>query len=395
MKTKLTLLLFVVHALACSVLPASAVDIATVDTTTVHVVGTNVIRGDQLSVAFGKINTNFAAIVGWIQDQPTNAAVNSNAVLSSYQITTYSTNYAYWSASNYLARVPGLYRWTINGGTDGGGGINLAPAMEIPVSLVGSFDDVTWFAITNGFSTTNLLSVSLVTNGPNARGNTLVVPGSATLYSIVPIELLGRTNYYVGQHQRFGIPLDPADAATKSYVDILFANAVNGNFAASSSSNIFRLTYSYQGLPLLDLASMLDYIGIASFVIADQTNAVISVEQTNLTAGWQLQSSSNLLLIAGFTPFTNYVQATNAGLVTFTIPVDVTVSAQFFRIIGPRSSLATFTCPVTISSLTLTPRTVTNSTDAAAGPGMVCLDTNYVYVSVATNRWKRAALSSW
>jgi hypothetical protein len=42
-------------------------------------------------------------------------------------------------------------------------------------------------------------------------------------------------------------------------------------------------------------------------------------------------------------------------------------------------------------------RTITNAGDSTfgVGAGVVCLDTNYLYVSVATNAWKRAALSSW
>lgn len=45
----------------------------------------------------------------------------------------------------------------------------------------------------------------------------------------------------------------------------------------------------------------------------------------------------------------------------------------------------------------LTPFTVTNSTDSTFGhgAGILCADSNYIYISVATNLWKRAALSAW
>lgn len=45
--------------------------------------------------------------------------------------------------------------------------------------------------------------------------------------------------------------------------------------------------------------------------------------------------------------------------------------------------------------LKLFPRTVTNSTDTTwgNGSGLVCVDSNYVYISVWTNLWKRVALS--
>ena len=50
-----------------------------------------------------------------------------------------------------------------------------------------------------------------------------------------------------------------------------------------------------------------------------------------------------------------------------------------------------------VNNLTLTPYTVTNSTDWSFGfgPGVICVDSNYIYVSVGANRWKRSALSTW
>ena len=41
-----------------------------------------------------------------------------------------------------------------------------------------------------------------------------------------------------------------------------------------------------------------------------------------------------------------------------------------------------------------TARTITNATDAG-NAGEICWDTNYIYVCIATNSWKRATLSSW
>ena len=47
--------------------------------------------------------------------------------------------------------------------------------------------------------------------------------------------------------------------------------------------------------------------------------------------------------------------------------------------------------------LQLTPRTITNSNDSTwgKGAGLVCVDSNYVYISVGTNAWKRATLEAW
>ena len=47
--------------------------------------------------------------------------------------------------------------------------------------------------------------------------------------------------------------------------------------------------------------------------------------------------------------------------------------------------------------ISLAPTTVANATNTtwSQGAGLVCVDTNYVYVSVGTNRWKRVAVSTW
>jgi len=47
--------------------------------------------------------------------------------------------------------------------------------------------------------------------------------------------------------------------------------------------------------------------------------------------------------------------------------------------------------------LELTPRTIaaTNSTTWGRGAGLVCVDGDYVYISVGTNAWKRATLEAW
>jgi len=51
----------------------------------------------------------------------------------------------------------------------------------------------------------------------------------------------------------------------------------------------------------------------------------------------------------------------------------------------------------TASLLRVAPYTVTNATDTTwtNGAGLICIDTNYVYISVGTNQWKRAALATW
>jgi hypothetical protein len=47
--------------------------------------------------------------------------------------------------------------------------------------------------------------------------------------------------------------------------------------------------------------------------------------------------------------------------------------------------------------LNLPPRTITNanSTTWGYGSGLVCVDSNYVYVAVGTNSWKRVGIAAW
>lgn len=48
-----------------------------------------------------------------------------------------------------------------------------------------------------------------------------------------------------------------------------------------------------------------------------------------------------------------------------------------------------------LSRLLLTVNTTPSAANAAGTKGSVCWDSNYVYVCVANNTWKRAALSTW
>jgi hypothetical protein len=53
---------------------------------------------------------------------------------------------------------------------------------------------------------------------------------------------------------------------------------------------------------------------------------------------------------------------------------------------NPLASIANYFVP---------PQTIATSTAAAAGAGQITWDTNYIYVSVGTNLWKRAAITNW
>jgi hypothetical protein len=121
----------------------------------------------------------------------------TNHVLSSRQVTTYSTNNITWATSNFLARVTGLYSWSVNFGQLGGGG--LTPATNVDGDLFGSLNGSNgWFTITNGYRTTNDISVAAVGAGGGL--------GNATLYSIIS---LANTCGLIAQWTAAMLPLRP------------------------------------------------------------------------------------------------------------------------------------------------------------------------------------------
>lgn len=313
----------------------------------------------------------------------------SNAWLGSQRIMTFATNNAAWGASNYLARVNGLHSWNLYGGNDGGN-----PPGDIPMKLVGSYTGTNgWFTITNGFTTTNTISIAALTNGYSYSGGTRVTLGGATLYSIDNWPLLGRTNYGFGQFYRFNEPVDFSDAATKNYVDTGLANVTDRNFTTALDTNTMtaHLIYQRSSATIFDIASRTAYVPIKGVSLSG-TNILLEIYQTNLTAGWYIESTTNLALVNSWVMWTNYSLATNTGVVTFTTPILPSEPQRFYRGRGNSTNSVSVNAPFILPITT--PASSTAST-FGNGAGVVLVDTNYIYVSVGTNQWKRAALSSW
>ncbi len=326
--------------------------------------------------------SNSASIVG-ITTQ-----LHTNQILSSQQLIAYSNTNIVWGTSNYLTRsANGVYSWFLQGGQLGGSG--LTAGTNVFIQLCGSYTGTNaWFVLTNGFTTTNAISLS--TSG---AGGGL---GNCTVYYLDHPELLGKTNGFFGQIMQFPAPKNPSDAATKGYVDIAIANVSNGNWIGNLDSNAtWHFTYSWNNFEIADLASYLTYIPITNlFVDGTATNVALQIMQTNLTNGFTIQSSTNLSITAGFTLFTNYTLSTNTGVVTFTIPINFNEGQRFWRAVSGSSASVTFFTPVTMPYANLVSNTITHSTNSTLGygAGLITCDTNYIYVSVATNTWRRVAI---
>jgi hypothetical protein len=314
----------------------------------------------------------------------------SNAWLGCRLLPTYTTNYAMWNASNFLARVPGFYRGRASGGDDGGN-----PPESIPISFVGSFTGTNnWFVITNGFQTTNTISVALITNGASMRGGTIVDPGSATLYNVDHWELVGVTNYGFAEHYQFDTPVNPNDAATKGYCDGLYANAFDSNFSSYTNNGVTYTVYSYQNAVTFQIANQTVNIPHSFAIDGTGTNILFGLTLASMTNGCTLQYSTNLAQVAGWMTFTNYTSTTNAGVVTFTIPMNRSLPLMLFRAIASATSIPSFLVPLGVPEIAFATNTITHSTNSTYGygAGLMTCDTNYVYVSVGTNAWCRLAI---
>ena len=261
----------------------------------------------------------------------------TNVVLSSQRLVTYSTNNITWSTSNFLARVNGYYDNDLYGGQLGGSG--LAPGTNVFIKLVGSLTGTNaWFTITNGYYTTNQISIAAVGAGGGL--------GTAKLYTVDHFELLGRTNYFFGQHIRFDDPLDGNDAATKSYTDVAIANALDGHWVGGNLGNIYHLTYGHGNGTALDIgSSVLWASNVTATVDGTGTNVAI-IFPTNSLTSWRVVSSTNLTLANGFTTYTNWTASTNTGIVTVLAPINFNEDMRFYSIQGPGSDTFTVNPPI-------------------------------------------------
>ena len=275
----------------------------------------------------------------------------TNVVLSSQRLVTYSTNNITWSTSNFLARVTGYYDNDIYGGSLGGSG--LVPGTNVFIKLVGSLTGTNaWFTITNGYQTTNLISIAAVGAGGGL--------GNAKLYSVDHFELLGRTNSFFGQHYQFDTPFNGSDAATKAYCDSAIANALDGHFVGGNVGNIYHLTYNHGNGNALDIgSSVLWASNVTATVDGTGTNVAITFPTNSLTS-WRVVSSTNLTLANGFTTYTNWTATTNTGIVTVLSPINFGEPMRFYSIQGPGTDTFTVASPITALGGTIYPSNTWN-----------------------------------
>jgi hypothetical protein len=344
----------------------------------------------------------------------------TNQMLQSRQITLYQTNYAYWNASNYLGRVAGIVSWIVASGDDGGANPSTAP-VTFPMTLYGTYatNYTGWFVLTNGFVTQSNISL-YVTLGTNSWGTTLANPGSASIFSVDHWELYGRTNFL--DYQFAGSKVPPTwgwQYVSADYVNGLFGSAFNNNFSTSKdTNNVTHFAYSSQNRVMFDLTSSTKGVpaisltpgGYATYTdpstgntYSYPTNVVMTIATTNLSSSYTLLAQTNLLNV--FFATTNFVASTSGTNTLLTIPVIPGPGQWFFYVVNGFNFGAKFSDVVSMpyvlfgTNANYTSMTIAHSTNSTFGygAGLLACDTNYAYISVGTNSWRRIAIStnSW
>ena len=415
--------LSVLALLACFTVKA----LEMVDTTTVHVVGGVTIVGDSLPVAFGKINTNFVSLTNAPSVAVTNviALTNgavpyvtnlgnsvvallqfgipagapgtnfvtsyalTNSMFSSATTTLLNTNFNF-ALSNYL----GVFTNILSAGGDapqyGGGG--MSPSLSAPFNLWYSTNGTTDWT-TNLPAFPNILYAAVLTDA-NGVGKS----GSVQFYSSEHPELDGRTNDLSRQKLRVAAPVNGSDAASKDYVDVTAANVASTKWLTSPAGDEYY--YAPNNVRVFSLfRSALIYSTNLSIAISG-TNIVLNMATTNFVPGWQVQMATNLALNNGFAIFTNYTLTTNSGVAVFTIPRYQLSIPSFFRIASPQTAGVTSYWPIQTpyvwfgTNATFRTNTVSSSTNSTLGygAGLLTMDTNYLYLSIGTNTWRRIAI---
>ncbi len=351
-----------------------------------------------LKVAFDKVNSNtlyFSNSFALLPDAHTNAFLNSTR--QSYWTTNvinFTNDVRYTLPCSPVTNFAGA-TWTVVSGT---------PQMEW------SSDNTNWNSDANNFVTNSQVWLSFTATAPPSFG-TPINPSvtNVTIYSMVRPDLFGRTNQLVGQTLEMDYPTLARHVATKEYVDAQFAavNYVqnggiylvesdlnyNGQWTVSAHTN--GLFTDYLGAGVMQIENPTLNFGTITRITCTNTTVYISVWTNGVTSEPKPQWTASLTaqkwqLLSSYTNSYPTAVGTNYTI-SFTRP---NPTNAFIRA-GFASANPNF---VNLSAmLNTTPRTISNATDSTwgKGAGILTWDTNYLYLSVGTNAWKRVAVATW
>lgn len=243
-----------------------------------------------------------------------------------------------------------------------------------------------------------------------------------TLWSWTNPELFGRSNYMHSQFLFVDRPKYPDQVAPKRTVETIANRAVReqpnwATIPAKATVNLNAQTVRHTGewkqrVSATEQADELRWcwLGTNVWSLSAPPTVAIAVPPPNPTNDVSNGTNFILHLPDTYTPeslrvlYSHRLEpddwrclpsvnvATNGEVqVSFSVP---DVDYGFFKVVEDSGA------PVVASLkgvLEMTPRTIaaTNSTTWGRGAGLVCVDGDYVYISVGTNAWKRATLEAW
>lgn len=116
----------------------------------------------------------------------------------------------------------------------------------------------------------------------------------------------------------------------------------------------------------------------------------------------------NLIRAAGDTALTEYLRfqggalIVNEGSADLDFRIETDGNANAFVVDGGLNWISMFTAtptaPLDINADLLrlrTSKTPSSATDTAVGRGLICTDSDYIYISTGSNAWKRVAIATW
>ena len=354
------------------------------------------LNGQVLDVAAlqDQIASNTAAL-GALPDAQTNALLNSGKFLA------YTTN-------SVTLSIDVGYRWVFPA--------TFTNFNSLAYDSVGVFQvnwstngGTNWSTGTPGPRLGNLMLSFLVVQTPSFSVPVTPVITNIEVYCMTRPDLFGITNTLYGQSTRVAAPVNDSDAATKWYVDAQVA-AVNfmaegGVYLVGSPLNLSEqwvlragsnsVALKYLGMDVVSVVNpTLNYATCTSIMLSN-TTVCVEVWTNGVTSAPAPQWSHDLGHVA-WSSIPTFTSTYPAAVGTnYVLSFEMPHPDRAFIAVGFGS--ATPTVATLAGVLATSPRTITNSTQTTwgSGSGLICWDSNYVYISVGTNLWKRAVLSTW
>ena len=301
----------------------------------------------------------------------------SNNVVSAAAFTLLNTNFNF-DYSNSLGKFTNVARVNVTAPQ--------ADGISVVTTVVGTFYSTTgsngwtqspppapnlvWLAVTSSVAGAGNVIVTGI-NNPNAQGNTN--------------DLTLETTYVPTAY-------DPRSPVPLTQLQTMLA----GVATFQSSGTNYYFSANSQRIIEVWAPAVFFSTNISLVIDATGTNYALSIAASNLVAGAHLVMSTNIALPAGgFQLFNSYTAATNSGIVTFTMPISKTPGfCAFFQVAAFSLGAVATDYALTVPYLVLQANTVSHSTNSTFGygAGLMTCDTNWIYLSVAINQWRRVSI---